>query len=230
MLNSTHSKFFLLFLITASVFGLALVPLLLLQPNLQGDQLSFRRPLIGVLYSVVCIMGIVAVFYPGKCRMMFQKPKISSNSRKPSASTIQIKGHHPDCEEFSNNRIKIGDLVFCAACSGLLIGALASLIGIILFSLGFFDLATGNLWVLSAGESLILVGLFQIKMKGYVKMVMNALFVVGSSIILIITDLIGQSLLVDAYVLGLIVFMLCFRILLSEWNNKRICVTCRLCV
>ena len=229
MSQSEPSRFFLLFLVAVSVFGLALVPLLLIQPNLQGDQTPFRRPLISAIYSVVLIVGTVAVFYPSKCRMMFQKPTVSTGSRKPSASAVQMKGHHPDCEEFSANRITIRGLVFCAACSGLLVGAIAAMVGAVLFSLGFFDLATGSLWVLAAGEVLMIVGLAQIKMRGYVKMAVNALFVVGSCISLVVADLAGQSLLVDAYVLGLIVFMLWFRISLSEWNNKRICVACGNC-
>ena len=213
-----------------SAFGLALIPLLLLQSNLQGDQSLFRRPLVGAIYSVICIAGIVAVFYPGKCRMMYQKPNFSPNSSIPSSSAAQMKGHHPDCEKFSGNRIIIRGSVFCAACSGLLIGAIAAMVGVVLFSLGFFDLGTGSLWVLATGEVLMLVGLAQIKMKGYVKMAMNALFVIGSCISLVAADLAGQSLLVDAYVLGLIIFMLWLRILLSEWNNRRICMACLRCI
>jgi hypothetical protein len=102
--------------------------------------------------------------------------------------------------------------------------------GVVLFSLGFFDLGTESLWVLVAGEVLMLTGLAQINVRGYIKMTMNALFVVGSCISLVVADLAGQNFLVDAYVLGLIVFMLWFRILLSEWNNKRICVACGCCI
>ncbi len=224
-----HSKFFLLFLAAVSVFGLALVLLVLLQPNFQGDQLPFRRPLIAALYSVVCVLGIIAVFYPGKCRMIFQKPSGSPNSM-PSASAVQIRGHHPDCGKFSANQITIRGAVFCAACSGLLLGAIAAMVGIVLFSLGLLDLGTGSLWVLAAGEVLMLGGLAQIKMGGYVKVVVNALFVAGSCISLVAADLAGQSLLLDAYVLGLIVFMLWFRILLSEWHNKRTCLACGRCI
>ena len=230
MPQSEPSKFFLLFLVAVSIFGLALVPLLLLQPNLQAYLSPLRRPLVGAIYSVVCIVGIVAVFYPGKCRMMFQKPNVSPDSGKTSTSAVQLKGHHPDCEKFSANRITIGGSVFCAACSGLLIGAIAAMVVIVLFSLGFFVLGTGSLWVLVAGEVLMLVGLAQIKMRGYVKMAVNALFVVGSCISLVVADLAAQSLLVDAYVLGLIVFTLWLRILLSEWNNKKMCVECGRCV
>jgi hypothetical protein len=104
------------------------------------------------------------------------------------------------------------------------------MVGVVLFSLGFFDLGTGSLWVLATGEVLMLAGLAQIKMRGYVKMAMNTLFVIGSCISLVAADLARQSLLVDAYVLGLIIFMLWFRILLSEWNNRRICMACLRCI
>jgi hypothetical protein len=219
----------LLFLVAVSIFGLALVPLLLLQPSLQADQSTFRRPLVGAIYCLVCIVGVVAVFYPGKCRMMFQKPNVSTDNKTPFVSAVHFRGHHPECEEFSANRITIRGSVFCAACSGLLAGAIVAIVGIVMFSLDSFDFGTGSLWVLVAGEVLMLVGLAQTKMRGYIKMVANALFVVGSCISLVGADLVGQSLLIDAYVLGLIVFMLWFRILLSEWNNKRICLACRRC-
>ena len=104
------------------------------------------------------------------------------------------------------------------------------MVAIVLFSLGFFDLGTGNRWVLSAGEVMMLVGLAQIKLRGYIKMVVNALFVVGSCISLVVADLAAQSLLVDAYVLGLITLILWIRILLSEWNNKRVCLSCGRCI
>lgn len=213
-----------------AVFGLALVPILLVQSNVQGVQLPFRRPFIGSLYIVICIVGTIAVFYPGKCRMIIQKPHDSTIFEKPSASPMQFKGHHPDCDDFSGNRIGIRGRAFCAACSGLLVGAIVAMVGAVLFSLGFFDLATGSLWVLAGGEVLMIVGLAQIKLKGYVKMAVNALFVAGSCIILVVADLARQSLLVDVYVLGLIVFMLWIRILLSEWYNKRICVACGRCI
>jgi hypothetical protein len=224
------SKFFALFLVAVSVFGLALIPFLLIQSNLQADLFSFRSPLVGVLYGIVCVLGIVAVFYPRKCRLMFQKPTSSSSSSKASTSEVQFSGHHPNCEKFSANRVTISGRVYCAACSGLLIGAIIALIGILMFSLGFLDLGLGSFWVLVTGEVLMFAGLTQIKVGGYTKMTVNALFVVGSCICLVTTDLIGQSLLLDVYVLGLIIYTLWVRISLSEWNNKRICLKCGHCV
>ena len=226
MPQSEPSKFFLLFLVAVTIFGLTLIPLLLVQSNLQVDQPSFRRPLVGAAYSVICVAGVIAVFYPSKCRLMFQKPNISPDPSNPSNSAVKVKGHHPDCEKFAGNRITIRGSVFCAACSGLLIGAIVAMVGAVLLSLGFFDLETGSLWILVAGEVLMLMGLAQIKMSGYIKMAVNALFVVGSCISLVEAELSARSLLVDAYVLALIIFMLWFRILLSERNSKRICLGC----
>jgi hypothetical protein len=223
------SRFFLLFLVAVGVFGLVLVLHLLLQSDLQVDTSPLRRPLIGALYCVVCILGIVAVFCPGKCRMMFQRPKVSPNSGSPEPRGVQFKGHHPECEKFSGNKIVIGRSVFCSACSGLLVGAIVSFVWIVLFSLGVLDFVTGNLWIFAVGVVFMLAGLAQIKVISYVKMAVNALFVVGSCICLVIADLVGKNLMVDVYVLGLIVFMLWVRILLSEWNNKRICLACGYC-
>jgi len=120
--------------------------------------------------------------------------------------------------------------VFCASCSGLLIGAIVALALIGLFSVGLVEGGIGNLWVLALGEGLMFLGLAQIKLSGYVKAAVNALFVVGSCFSLVAADWVGQSLLVDGYMLGLIVFMLWFRILLSEWNNKKVCRVCGRCV
>ena len=75
----------------------------------------------------------------------------------------------------------------------------------------------------------MLLGLAQIKFAGYAKVLVNVIFVVGSFMTLVETDLLGGSILVDLYTLGLIVYMLWFRILLSEWNNERICQRCQLC-
>jgi hypothetical protein len=117
----------------------------------------------------------------------------------------------------------------CAACSGLLIGAVIALIGAA--SHFFFDLnlAWGSVWLLALGEIWMLLGLAQIKFAGYAKVIVNVVFVVGSFVTLVEADGVGQNVLVDLYAIGLIAFILWLRILLSEWNNRRICQTCRSC-
>jgi hypothetical protein len=143
---------------------------------------------------------------------------------------LELKGHHPNCENYSANRITLGNWVFCVACSGLLMGAIASVALVAAYSLGVPTIVAGSLWVVVAGEGLMLVGLAQIKTGGPIKLAVNAFFVVGSAVTLVWADWASQSLFVDGYVLGLIVFMLWLRILLSEYNNNRTCTACGRCV
>jgi hypothetical protein len=215
------------FLILAAVIGSALVPLLILRSNLMQTPDLMRQGVVGALYLIICVLGLLAVFYPSKCRGMFQK------SQNPVAQQnrfqLKISGHHPDCQNFSTNRIQVGKRTFCAACSGLLIGAIVASVGAVGFFFAGLNIGWSSIWLLVLGEFLMLLGLFQIKLANYSKAALNMLFVVGSLLVLVEADLLGNSLYVDLYVLGLIAFMLLLRILLSEWNNKRICQRCQSC-
>jgi hypothetical protein len=216
------------FLVAVSIVGLALVNVLVLQPSLELSSPSVRHGLVGSLYSVICVFGIAAVFYPAKCMGLFQKQSPLSQTGGASGS-VRISGHHPDCQNFSGNRIRVNGREVCAACSGLLVGAIFALVGSALqFFIGLTIIST-NVWLLALGEICMVLGLVQIKFAGYAKIVVNVVFVVGSFVTLAGADVLGKSLLVDIYVLGLIGFLLWLRILLSEWNNRRICQMCQAC-
>ena len=215
-----------LFLTLVLVAGFVLIPVMVLQPNLMYIQVSIRHGLVGALYLIICVLGILAVFYPSKCKSLFGK---AQNPLTQAREPLQIRGHHPDCQNYSANRIKVGGQVICAACSGLFIGAVSVFIGTALYFFVGLEIVGSSIWLLVLGEICILLGLAQIKFAAYVKMLVNVIFVVGSFVTLVESDLLGGSILVDLYVLGLIVFMLWFRILLSEWNNRRVCQKCQLC-
>jgi len=214
---------------TVSIIGLMLIPVLATQPNSEHIQFFIRQSLVGTLYSTICLIGITAAFYPAKCRGMFQKtqnPLLQPN--KPSG-LLQIKGHHPDCQNYLGNKIRVGGRVLCAACSGLLIGAIIALVGAGLYFFVGLNAAWSSIWLIALGEIGMLLGLVQIMFAGYLKTIANMVFVVGSFVTLVVADVLSKSVLVDLYVLGLIGFLLWFRILLSEWNNNRICQTCGSC-
>jgi hypothetical protein len=216
------------FLVAVSIVGLALVIVLVQHPNLERFQPSVRHILVGSLYSLICLFGIAAVFYPTRCTGLFQKQNPLSQASAPSGS-VRVSGHHPDCQNFSGNRIRINGRALCAACSGLLVGAIIALVGSALqFFIGI-NVVSASVWLLALGEICMVLGLAQIKFAGYAKVVVNAVFVVGSFVALAGADVLGGSLLVDLYVLGLIGFLLWLRILLSEWNNRRICGPCQAC-
>jgi hypothetical protein len=110
-----------------------------------------------------------------------------------------------------------------------LIGSVTGFIGAALHFFAGLDIVWSSIWLLALGELWMLLGLAQIRFAGYVKVIVNIMFVVGSLVTLVEADLLNGSIFVDLYVLGLIVFMLWLRILLSEWNNRRICQNCQLC-
>jgi hypothetical protein len=220
---------FFLFFFAILIVGLALVSLMVLQPNLDPIQFAGQRSFIGALFLAFCVSGVVAAFYPGKCRGMFQYAPNPIAKANTLLNRLQIEGHHPNCQNFSKNRITVGGRVFCAACSGLLVGAMFALIGAIVYFFGGLNVAGGGIWLVLLGQMGIVLGLAQIKASGFIKMGLNAVFVISSLVVLAAVDSIANSMFVDLYVLGLILFLLWFRILLSEWNNKQTCRKCKRC-
>ena len=231
MPKTKFPDFFLLSTVIASIFGAVTITFLLLKPvNYQRD-FAFTPTLIGSLYAAICVLGICAVFYPKKCQrtFMFKKGVKSSGDQFAPAKTVQFRGHHPDCSKFSMNRVKIRNTVLCAACSGLLVGGIVALVGAVLYFFVGYNFLPSDPWMLIMSNAGMLLGLFQFKFAGYVKLTVNALFVSCSFVTLAMADLVGKSLLIDLYVLGLIIFFLATRILLSEFCNKRTCSNCKQC-
>ena len=217
-------------LLALSIMGLAFVPVLVLWPSVNESQIPFRQSLIGILFTAVCLLGTTTAFYPSKCRGIFGKTQNPLSQTKSISRPLQIRGHHPDCQNFSGNRIKFGGKIVCAACSGLIVGAIIALIGTTVFFFVGSELEWGGVWLLAFGEVGMMVGLAQIKFTGCVKALANVVLVVGSFGTLTVADQLAKNLFVDLYVVGLILFLLLLRISLSEWNNKRVCQNCNLCI
>lgn len=186
--------------------------------------------MVGVLFVALCVFGMIAAVYPAPCKGIFQKAQSPIPMKSEQSFPMKSSGHHPDCHNFFANRVKIRNRAFCAACSGLLVGAIIALIGAAAYFFVGLNLGIDNVWFLAAGEIMMLLGIAQIRFAGYVKVVANMLFVVGSFLTIVVTDTIGKSVIVDLYALGLIALMLWLRISLSEWNNKRTCQACQRCL
>jgi len=114
-------------LLLLSIVGLALIPVLVLQPNVEDFQV-FNQRIVGILFMTVLLLGIAAAFYPTKCRGLLEKTQNPLPQQKKVANPLRIRGHHLDCQNYSGNRIEVGGREFCAACSGLLVGAIIALI------------------------------------------------------------------------------------------------------
>jgi hypothetical protein len=233
VIESKASGFFLKFIVVVSVFGLFGIPMLLSRSGGYQIDFLFTKQLIGSLYACICILGISAIFYPNKCEETFMFRKYSE-LRLPGdhavlSDRMRFRGHHPDCEAFSANRITIQQVTLCSACTGLLVGALLALSGTVFYFFVGVVPSVADPRVFFVGYAGMALGLVQFKLGGYLKLVVNALFVLGSFVTLITADSVGKSLLIDLYVIGVIVFFLLARIQISEWNNKRVCVKCERC-
>ncbi len=233
MSSKPPSTLLLIFFLAVSVFGLLITPTLLLGTNLGRDNLPYRRVIIGSVFAALCSLGIAAAFFPKSCEGIISYGKndgfAKHSGRVKSAPMVTLEGHHPRCSKFSPHRVAMRKYQVCAACVGLVLGAVVALIGTAAYffvGLAFDDI---SFIAIVLGEIGVSLGLAQFKFGGLSKLLINALFVLASFVILVEVDLVSESLYADLYVFGVIVFWLSTRILLSQWNNSRICRKCGHC-
>jgi hypothetical protein len=122
---------------------------------------------------------------------------------------IQIKGHR-----------------LCAACTGLLLGALIALIGTALYFFGGGYIEGVGLWTALIGAAGIALGFSQLKFRSFARLTLNVFFVLGAFLILVGIDELIESLFVDLFLVALIVFWILTRIQLSQWDHRRTCDSC----
>jgi len=225
----------LFFAIAVTAFGSSTTLLFASSPLRSQENISWRRPLIGSLFSLICIAGITATFFTDRCTRTFHSQRIKKQSIDGTKelvmqeSSIARKGHHPDCGRFSAHTILVDGHVLCAACTGLLLGGTAALIGTALYFFMGWGLSQLDFWYVLAGQAAVFLGFFQLKFRGYARLFVNALFAFGAFMTLACTDKLAANLLVDLYLTGLVLFWLWTRIIISQWDHGRICSRCQVC-
>jgi hypothetical protein len=207
--------------------------MLALYPPAIQENFLWRKPLAGLLFALICVFGIAAVLFPKKCSETFhshqtEKPAISG-TENPSFHEVSInfEGHHPDCGRFSAHVAHIDGHVFCAACTGLLLGALIALAGTVLYFFVGWDIGEISLLAVLIGQIGVLLGFVQFKFKGYARMTVNTFFVFASFLTSVGIDKLAQNIFINLYMIALITFWLLTRILISQWDHRKICHTCK---
>jgi hypothetical protein len=233
MPSKHHRNFDVAFLVLTSFLGLLLIAILTAYPPTATRNIPWRKPLIGSIFSSICILGILAVFSPTRCLRILELRKNGNLSNSSSGKFVShglassLQGHHPSCGKFAAHIFQVRGRTFCAACMGLLLGGLLALAGALLY---FF----GGWWVAGQNSSLMVLlgilgvgfGLFQFKFRNLVRFSLNTFFVLGTLFILIGIDGIVYSLMFDLFVVSLVLFWLFTRISLSQWDHERICSDC----
>jgi hypothetical protein len=106
------------------------------------------------------------------------------------------------------------------------LGAILALIGVV----GYFFLREAALqpsayWAV-AGQAGVVLGLVQFRARGFVRFLLNAVFVFSAFLVLMEVDGLTESLSADFYVVGVILAWIFTRIMLSQWDHQRVCFDC----
>jgi len=239
MTQTVHRNLTVLSLVSISLIGLILASILLFYTPASQD-FPWRRPIISSTYALICILGAIAVFFPRRCsRVVFLKkwektPQLDETRMTTFLGFKLTHGHHPKCESFSDHELQIGNKTFCAGCTGLLIGALISLVTVSAYFLSRVQIDKAAVPLVGFGFITVLVGLLTpvfIAGRGVTRLATNAFLILGMSSILIGADTLLHNVQIDLYLMALDVLWLMTRVSLSQLNHERMCANCiRKCI
>jgi hypothetical protein len=234
---------YLAFLLAISSFSLLLVTVIALTPRIGQDPL-WREQLMGSTLCSLCILGIIAVIFPGKCTRAFHlleggsAAKSTANGHNPTQGVesvkvdvrLSVRGHHPDCGNYSAHVLRLGGRRLCASCMGLLFGASVVILATAPYAFGLRQMESGSIAVVFLGTLGVFLGLFQFvlfrKRGNVLRFLFSVFFVLGAFLILVEVDALVRSTTLDLFLtLSALVWILT-RMYLSEWDHARICSTC----
>jgi hypothetical protein len=220
--------------IVTSLLCLGLLALIVGSPPGQSPVLQDGRQAIGVAFIIVCVLGSIATVRPSGCARILSLDVRAGNRDggglpSPRKQRPVRLGHHPSCQAFSSHVFRVGGRVYCAGCTGLLVGAaVAAVVGYLYFFVGLepASSAAGLFWGGLLAVAFVLTrALFYDPSWAFIRVLLNLLFVMGSTSLLVG----GYSLTNSAIALfGLvaIVYFIVARIVISRQDHMRICKSC----
>jgi len=217
---------FLMFLLCVSFLGVTLSILLaFFSPALRED-FVWRKLVVGSVFGLICILGVLAAFFPKRCMGIFNR-----RGHAIHGYFSKVGGHHPGCENFFPHVFRVGNRRFCVACTGLTMGGFLALVGTFLYFFLDWRVEQNNVLMVLVGLLGVGLGLFQFRAKQrFIRLFLNAFFVLGSFLVLIGIDRLTQSVFASLFLVLLIVFWLFTRIATSQWDHERICYACSVAV
>ena len=205
-------------LIIASL-GLVILLAILIKQNFVESTL-IERQIIWILFITICFVGTIAAISPS-----ILKGKINFNDEEK-----RFMGHHPSCKNFLNHTLELRGKRYCAGCLGLAIGGSTSIIFSVIILITSSKISNG--WFLSViGSILIILGLFQHRIDSdnpFFHFLLNIGFVVGTLLLLLGIDYLSGNMFVEAYFLAITIFWIQTRIIASNDDHEKICLSCGL--
>jgi hypothetical protein len=217
------------FVLAVSIFGLVISTALLTNPVSFDAASGYRRVLIVLAFDLVCIAGIFAVLFPVACSgllgVRFSSAEMSGRFGMRATGflgVLIIHGHHLPGSESTKHELFFRGRSFCATCYGLLTGAVVSLTIMTMFVASGWS-AWNNVYpaylVYYIGVVWVVTGLLQTLVPeagAKARFVLAFVFVAGTSLMLLATELLSKNLVADLFVILLAVFWLLSRISLSH--------------
>lgn len=215
-------------MIVCSLLGSCIILLMIIYPPATMRDYFWRKPFVGSVLSLICAGGSLLAVSPRTCSATHKPQMIetSGNSDTKTDCPVSSEGHHPNCGRFSGHTVQFKGTSYCAACTGLFIGGIMAMSVIVPYF--FFGLSAELIGfpAVLIGQLGPVLGLVQFKFKGWTRLGANVLFVLGSCLMLIGIDQLVRSVFVDAYLTGLILVWILTRVMISQWDHHRICLTC----
>lgn len=217
-----------------SMLGLLFLALLTFSSS--TNTMQMQKQLIVSIFWIICIAGIAAGISPTRCSRIFQHQKTQRMVNKEKGTntdnvTITFKGHHPTCGSFAAHVIHFGDKIYCAGCTGLMVGAVISLVCSLLYVLSEANMKETSMFLFWVGFAGVACGLFQyvsFAKKASIHFFFDAFFVTGAFLLLLAVNEISNNFVLGLYLLMLILYWIIARIMLSRWEHRRLCSTCSL--
>ncbi len=222
-----------MFLLCISFFGLALSFVLVFLSGKTPDDFELRKPLIGSIFGLLCVIGTFASIYPDNCLRVLDYEKVTNHEndsqrlRRPT-----ILGHHPSCGNYSAHVLKVWGKILCATCTGFSTGAVIALIGVVLFFFGPLSFAMAPFIPLTLGAFGVTIGLLHSILPGFKigfsRFAASTVFALGAFLIIASVDSSLQNTSIDLFFVLLSTLWLVTDTALSRWDHRRICTECTL--
>jgi len=186
--------------------------------------------LIGAIFIASCIFGITFAIFPNWFKQVARHQYLNTKIQSSQENERKFLGHHPDCEVFRNHRIEINNNYLCAGCFGLFLGALISIILMIVYIGVVQDLTSGIAFgfivVGYATISLAYLEIMLTRRKVVLHIVSNASIMIAFLLIVI-----GMLEVTGNEIAGLLSIFFSFlwidtRIRISKWSHSIDCANC----
>jgi hypothetical protein len=194
--------------------------------------MPFHKPVIGLIFTAICLFGIMLGVFPSR---LSRKTHIRSRKQYDEAGRGNSRrayiGHHPVCGNFSSHVLEIGGKPRCAGCTGLVIGAIISLVGSLIYFFLDFRVGDAAILVFGFGVGGVVCGLLQYNIfmkQNLVHFLVNVVFVFGAFLLLVGVNELTSSPVLEAYLFTLIIYWIITRIMLSQREHEKICAACGL--